>query len=130
MKSRENMLRLKHFQVEDRTRQLTQIELMIGELARMADELGQQIRIEETRTGIADPAHFAYPTFAKAARQRRANLEGSIRDLSAKRQAATEALAAADEDLKKAMLIDQRDGNAPVSEAAIEARTEARAMIG
>jgi hypothetical protein len=130
MKSRENMLRLKHFQVEDRTRQLTQIELMIGELTRMADELGQQIKIEETRTGISDPNHFAYPTFAKAARQRRANLEGSIRDLGVKREAAAEALAGAEEDLKKAMLVEQRDGNAPVSEGAIDARTEARAMIG
>ena len=38
MKSRESMLRLKHFQVEDKTRQLTQIDLMIGEFTRMADE--------------------------------------------------------------------------------------------
>ena len=114
MKSRENLMRLKHFQVEDRTRQLTQIELMIQELTRMADELGAQIKIEETKTGISDPNHFAYPTFAKAARQRRANLEGSIRDLAVKREAAQEALATADEDLKKAMLLDQQIGRAHV----------------
>ena len=73
MKTRESQLRLRHFQVEDKTRQLTQIDLMIGELTRMADELDNQIRIEEEKSGITDSSHFAYPTFAKAARQRRDN---------------------------------------------------------
>ena len=49
MKPRDNLLRLKHFQVEDKTRQLTQIDLMIGELTKMAEELQRQIRIEEER---------------------------------------------------------------------------------
>ncbi len=130
MKSRENLLRLKHFQVEDKTRQLTQIELMVQELGRMADELGAQIRIEEEKSGIADPSHFAYPTFAKAARLRRDNLQGSIRDLNTRREAAAGALAEAEEELKKAMLIDSRDANSVAGEAAVDARTESRAMIG
>ena len=92
MKTRENHLRLKHFKVEDRTRQLTQIDLMIGEFSRMADELDHQIRLEEEKSGIADPNHFAYPTFAKAARQRRDNLFVSIRELQDKRLGAVEAL--------------------------------------
>jgi len=31
MKARENLLRLKHFQVEDKTRQLAQIDMMVAE---------------------------------------------------------------------------------------------------
>jgi hypothetical protein len=130
MKSRENLLRLKHFQVEDKTRQLTQIELMVQELGRIADELGAQIRIEEEKSGITDPGHFAYPTFAKAARLRRDNLQGSIRDLNTRREAAVAALGEAEEELKKAMLIDSRDSSTVVGEAAVDARTESRAMIG
>lgn len=127
MKSRENQLRLRHFQVEDKTRQLTQIDLMIGEFTRMSDELDAQIRIEEQRSGISDPSHFAYPTFAKAARQRRDNLAVSIRDLKVKRQGAVDALADAEEQLKKAQALENRDA-APVEP--VERPLDRRVMIG
>ncbi len=55
MKSRDNLLRLKHFQVEDKTRQLTQIEMMIGEFTQMATELDRQIQMEEEKSGIPTP---------------------------------------------------------------------------
>jgi hypothetical protein len=129
MKSRDSMLRLKHFQVEDKTRQLTQIDLMIGEFSRMADDLDNQIRIEEHKAGIVDPSHFAYPTFAKAARQRRDNLAVSIRDLKEKRLGAVEALAEAEEQLKKAQLMDSRDSTG-AAENVIDKQIERRAMIG
>jgi flagellar export protein FliJ len=129
MKSRDSVLRLKHFQVEDKTRQLTQIDLMIGEFTRMADELDNQIRIEEQKSGISDPSHFAYPTFAKAARQRRDNLAGSIRDLKDKRELAVDALLEAEEQLKKAQLLESRDATG-AADAAIDRQIERRAMIG
>lgn len=128
MKSRENLLRLKHFKVEDRTRQLTQIDLMIGEFVRMKEELDRQIAIEEEKSGITDPTHFAYPTFAKAARQRRDNLGGSIRDLEDKRQGAVDALAEAEEELKKAEMLENRDSNA--ADPVVDNQIERRAMIG
>lgn len=132
MKPRENLLRLKHFQVEDKTRQLTQIDLMIGELARMAEELDNQIRLEEEKSGITDANHFAYPTFAKAARQRRDNLQVSIRDLNERRQAAQEALVEAEEELRKAQAKENRDGGATDSgtDAVVDDQIERRAMIG
>ncbi len=129
MKPRDSMLRLKHFQVEDKTRQLTQIDLMINEFTRMADELENQIRIEEQKSGISDPSHFAYPTFAKAARQRRDNLAGSIRDLKEKRGAAVDALAEAEELLKKAQLLESRDATG-AADVSVDRQVERRAMIG
>lgn len=129
MKSRDSKLRLKHFQVEDKTRQLTQIDLMIGEFARMAEELDNQIRIEEQKSGIADPSHFAYPTFAKAARQRRDNLAGSIRDLKDKRQFAVDAMLDAEEQLKKAQLLESRDATG-AADVSTDRQIENRAMIG
>ncbi|MEM7465040.1 MAG: flagellar export protein FliJ [Pseudomonadota bacterium] len=129
MKSRDNLLRLKHFQVEDKTRQLTQIEMMIGEFTQMATELDRQIQMEEEKSGITDTTHFAYPTFAKAARQRRDNLEGSIKELMVQKEGAEEALANAEEELKKAQMLDNRGGGS-ANDPVVDAQVENRALIG
>src|SRR6478735_6092495 len=77
MKSRETLLRLKRFQVDEKRRRVSQIEMMIADFHRMASDLDREIQAEESRAGIADPAHFAYPTYAKAALGRQS--EGSAR---------------------------------------------------
>ena len=110
MKSRsESLIRLKKFQVDEKRRQVAQIEMMIADFERMASELDQQIEIEQTKTGISDVAHFAYSTFAKAAMTRRDNLLNSASDMKGKLEAAQDGLAEALEDLKKVELIDQRE---------------------
>ena len=110
LKSRsESLIRLKKFQVDEKRRQVTQIEMMIADFERMASELDQQIEIEQQKTGISDVAHFAYSTFAKAAIARRDNLLNSANDMKDKLEAAQDALAEAVEDLKKVELLDQRE---------------------
>ena len=110
MKSRsESLIRLKKFQVDEKRRQVAQIEMMVNDFERMASELDQQIEIEHTKTGISDIAHFAYSTFAKAALSRRDNLLASANDMRGKLEAAQDALAEALEDLKKVELLDQRE---------------------
>ena len=79
MKSRESLVRLKEFQLKEKRRQLKQLQMMMGEFERMAKDLENQIQYEEKKSGITDPNHFAYSTFAKAARQRSDNLQVSIR---------------------------------------------------
>ena len=81
MKSRDAQIRMKRFQIEDRKRQVGQIETMIEEFGRMVGDLDIEIAAEHRRTGIEDEKHFAYSTFARAARQRRSNLQRSIADL-------------------------------------------------
>ena len=109
MKSRNSLIRLKRFQVDEKRRQVAQIEMMIAEFERMASELDDQILAEQKRTGISDVTHFAYPTFAKAAMQRRDNLLGSADGLRGQLDAARDALQEAVEDLKKVELIEERD---------------------
>lgn len=110
MKSRsESLIRLKKFQVDEKRRSVTQIEMMIADFERMAGELDQQIEIEHQKTGISDVAHFAYSTFAKAAMARRDNLLNSARDMKGTLENAQDALAEAVEDLKKVELLDQRE---------------------
>lgn len=109
MKTRDSLIRLKRFQVDDKRRQLTQIESMIAEFNRMADELDEQIRAEQERVGITDVSHFAYPTFAKAAATRRDNLKNSAHELDEQLQRAREELAEAIEELKKFEQLEERD---------------------
>jgi flagellar FliJ protein len=109
MKSRETLIRLKKFQVDERRRKVAQIEGMIAEFERMAGDLEREIKTEQDRAGIHDPGHFAYPTYAKAAMQRRENLQRSADDLKAQLEAATGTLAEAFEEMKKIELLDERD---------------------
>jgi flagellar FliJ protein len=109
MKSRETLIRLRKFQVDEKRRRTVQIETMIAEFERMANELEKEIKAEQDRCGIQDPSHFAYPTYAKAAGQRRDNLHRSIEELRVQLEDAKVALAEAFEDLKKVELLDERD---------------------
>ena len=117
MKSRESAVRVKEFAVREKRRRLSQLDLMIAEFNRMADELTHQIETEERKAGITDPGHFAYPTFAKAARQRRDNVQNSRNDLEAKRELAHEELAEAEADLARAEALDQREGRVATATA-------------
>jgi flagellar protein FliJ len=109
MKSRESVARLKQFQVEDKQRQVTQIDTMIAEFERMARELNDQIDAEERRTGIGDTSHFAYSTFAKSAAQRRNNLMASVADLRGQRDAAQAELTQVEEELAKLQQLVERE---------------------
>ena len=109
MKSRDALIRLKRFEVEERRRKVADIETMIGDFNHMAADLDRQIAIEQERAGISDVNHYAYPTFAKAALQRRNNLAVSAADLEAKLAAARGELDEASEELKKIELLEERD---------------------
>src|SRR6478752_6108922 len=109
MKSRETLIRLKKFQVDEKRRRVAQIEAMIAEFDRMATDLEREISTEQDRAGIQDPSHFAYPTYAKAAIQRRENLKRSADELRVQLDDAKAALGEAFEELKTVELLDERD---------------------
>jgi flagellar export protein FliJ len=109
MKSRETLIRLKRFQADEKRRQVAQIESMIAEFERMAKDLDREIGVEQERAGIHDPAHFAYPTYAKAAIQRRDNLVRSADELKTQLSEARTAFDEALEELKKVEALDERD---------------------
>ena len=109
MKSRDALSRLKRFDVEEKQRKVAEIESLIGDFNQMANDLDRQIAIEQERAGVSDTNHYAYPTFAKAAIQRRDNLLASAADLQAKLANARETLAEAFEELKSIELLEERD---------------------
>jgi hypothetical protein len=101
MKSRDSALKMLRFQAEERRRQVGQIEAMVEEFNRMVSDLDIEIAAEHRRTGIEDEKHFAYSTFARAARQRRANLQTSIDDLSQQLDTARAALDLAEAEVQR-----------------------------
>jgi flagellar protein FliJ len=109
MKSRDTLLRLKQFQVEEKRRRVAQLNMMISEFARMTNDLDREIGVEEQRANNTDPNHFAYPTYARAARSRRDNLNSSLVELRGKLEDAQESLKEATEELAKAQSQEARD---------------------
>jgi flagellar export protein FliJ len=122
MKSREELIRRragqKRFQVDEKRRRVIQIESMIAEFERIAAALDQEIKAEQDRSRIHDPAHFAYSTYAKAAMQRRDNLKRSAADLKLQLDDAKAVFAEAFEEMKKLELLDDhhhmREGEEPL----------------
>jgi flagellar FliJ protein len=129
MKSRETLIRLRKFQVEERRRRVAQIEAMISEFERISGDLDRDIRTEQDRTGIHDPGHFAYPTYAKAAMQRRENLRRSVDDLKVQLDDAKATLGEAFEEMKKAELLDERDQMRERAEDDAAAALDTAAML-
>jgi flagellar export protein FliJ len=82
---------------------------MIADFQRMSVDLEREIQTEQERAGINDPSHFAYPTYAKAAIQRRENLTRSAEELRVQLDEARNLLAEAFDELKKVELLDERD---------------------
>lgn len=109
MKSRDSLIRLKRFQVDEKRRRVAQIEMMIADFNRMASDLDREIALEEQKSGISDPSHFAYSTYARAATQRRDNLRRSGQELQGQLDEAKANLGVAFEELKRAEILDDRE---------------------
>jgi len=121
MKSRNTLLRLRRFQHEEKRRRLKQIEMMMDDFNRIASDLEREIHAEEQKAGISDTSHFAYPTFARAASQRRENLLASIEELHSQFERAQQEMEESAEELRKAEMLEGRElshtmrGNAEIA---------------
>ena len=124
MKPRDAAVRLKRFEISEKARKVASIQSMVTDFERMASDLLRQIAAEEERTGVKDPGHFAYSTFAKAARLRRTNLLNSAADLKRQLDDARREHEDAAAELDKLEPTGGRDGERAV------AKVDRVAMIG
>jgi flagellar export protein FliJ len=85
---------------------------MIAEFDRMSTDLEREIALEEQRAGISDKGHFAYPTYARAAMQRRENLVRSSHELREQRADARRGREEVGEELRDLERLDDRERNA------------------
>ncbi len=79
-------------QIADLKRRIPILKRLIADCDRLAGDLDQEVRNEEDRVKIHDPAHSAYSTYAKATASRRDNLRRSADELRAHLAKAEEAL--------------------------------------
>ena len=113
------LLKLRRFEANEKRQKVADIEMMIADFRRMADDLDHQIKVEQETSGVTDINHFAYPTYAKAAMQRRDNLKSSVAGLEAKLEEAKADLDASLEELKKSELVEERSLGSSYSERGI-----------
>jgi flagellar export protein FliJ len=121
MRSRDTIVRLARFRVEEKRRQVQDIDAMIQDFLHKYDDLDQTVKFEESRTGITDPNHFNYSTAAKATRVRRDNLMKSIGELKDQLADAQAALDDSERELRKAELLAEKDAGATAAVPAVEA---------
>ncbi len=88
------------FEYDEKRQQVNDLEMMIADFRRMANDLDQQIKIEQQAAGVSDVNHYAYPTFARAAITRRDNLRSSVAELEKRLDRAREEALDAFEQLK------------------------------
>ena len=109
MRSRDTLVRLQQFKVEDKKRDVHDLEIMIADFEKKETDLLQMITHEEERAGISDPDHFSYPTTAKASRDRRDNLLRSISELRIQLELAKSSLAEEESEMRKLELLAEKD---------------------
>lgn len=130
MRSRESLIRLHRFQLDEKRRQVTSLETIIDEFRQKENELEQQIADEQKRSGVSDVTHYAYSTFAKAAGDRRDKLLKSIEEFTSQLDEAKEELAEAFNEMKKYELMEEKEGERVKGErnAAEQAELDATAQ--
>jgi flagellar protein FliJ len=109
MRSRESLLRLNRFRVEDCRRQVADMDLMIQDLMRKHDDLDAHVKFEEQRTGVTDPSNVNYSMAAKSVRGRRDNILKTVGELRDQHEAMIERLKDAEGDLRKVELLVEKE---------------------
>ena len=79
-------------QVADLKRRIPILKRLITDCDRLAADLDQEVRNEEDRVNVHDPAHFSYSIYARATASRRDNLRRSADELRAHLAGAEQAL--------------------------------------
>jgi len=87
----------------------------------MANDLEREIATEEQRSGINDSTHFAYSTYARAARTRRDNVMQSADELRGQLEEARQRLEDSIEELGKVQSLEGREkAGEPIANASVQ----------
>lgn len=117
MRSRDSLLRLNRFKVEDCRRQVSDMDMMISDLMRKHDDLDNHVKFEEQRTGVSDPANVNYSMAAKSVRGRRDNILRTVAELRDQHEAMIERLKDAEADLRKVEMLVEKEAPAKIAVA-------------
>src|SRR6185295_2545776 len=101
MKSRESLIRLHRFKVDEIRRRLKLLDDMRADLAKKMSDLEVMMQEEQRRAAHSDLGRLAYPSFARSVVQRRENIQRSIDEVEKQATTVTEELQGAYRELKK-----------------------------
>ena len=101
MKSREALIRLHRFRVDEIRRRLQSLDTMRADLTKKMADLETMMQDEQRRAAHSDLGRLAYPSFARSVVARRENIQRSIDEVDKQASGVTEELQAAYRELKK-----------------------------
>ena len=101
MKSREALIRLNRFRVDEIRKRLKSLDDMRGDLRKKMTDLEAMVQEEQRRAAHSDLGRLAFPTFARSVQARRENIQRSIDEVEKQAATVTEELQNAYRELKK-----------------------------
>jgi flagellar FliJ protein len=101
MKSREALIRLHRFRVDEIRRRLQSLDTMRADLTKKMSDLETMMQEEQRRAAHSDLGRLAYPSFARSVVARRENIQRSIDEVEKQAAGVTEELQGAYRELKK-----------------------------
>lgn len=119
MKSRDVLVRLHKFKVDEVQRRMKALRDMRADLERKTRDLEVMVQDEQRRAAGSDLGRLAYPTFARSVQARRENIQRSIDEVERQIATVQEELEACYGELKK---FETDAENAAARERASEAR--------
>ncbi len=109
MKSREALVRLHRFRVEEIRRRLQSLDGMRGDLAKKMSDLETMVQEEQRRSINSDLGRLAFPSFARSIQARRENIQRTIDEVEKQASTVSEELQAAYRELKKYEIVAEGD---------------------
>ena len=101
MKSREALVRLHRFRVDEIRKRLKSLDDMRGDLTKKMSDLETMMQEEQRRAAHSDLGRLAYPSFARSVQARRENLQRTLSEVERQAAQVTDELQAAYRELKK-----------------------------
>lgn len=101
MKSREALIRLNRFRVDEIRKRLKSLDDMRADLTKKMTDLETMVQDEQRRAQQSDLGRLAYPTFARSVMARRENIQRTIDEVDKQAATVTEELQGAYRELKK-----------------------------
>jgi flagellar protein FliJ len=108
VKSRDSVLRLKQFKVEELKRRLTTLDEIKADLGTKLADLDSFVSREGNRAGDGELGRLALPTLLRSIEQRRSNIRTTREELERERATHERDLAAACEDLQNFELAEEQ----------------------
>ncbi len=101
MRSREALIRLNRFRVDEIRKRLKSLDDMRADLTKKMADLEKMVQDEQRRSLQSDLGRLAYPSFARSVIARRENIQRSVDEVEKQAATVTEELQNAYRELKK-----------------------------